>query len=310
MAGLIGTPKKIHYHEAVKAFDKKFGPDFVAALPCAPGIYRVFNDGDVLIYVGKAKNLRRRIGQYRNAKRRKRHLKMRSIVSEASRIEVEVSASELEACLTETRVIQEHRPKWNVAGAFYFLYPMLGIRHTAGILSLLYTTEPEALDPSLLASFSMHGAFRSRYLCGGGFFSLMELMEYVGHKNRTEKPSRRSFLYSFRQMERSWKDALEELFRGESPEALEKLVFALVENAAARRRGAEIQSLLNDVRRFWRHEAQLLFRALRRDRRSGTTLAYPVPQRERDLLFLRIRYGKSATLSNADIEMPVRDSIQ
>ena len=73
----------------MKAFDKKFGDGFLSNVPSAPGIYRVFDAAGELIYVGKAKNLRRRLSQYRNAKRRKKHLKMREVVKEADRIEIE-----------------------------------------------------------------------------------------------------------------------------------------------------------------------------------------------------------------------------
>lgn len=273
----------------MKAFDKKFGPEFVPNLPSSPGIYRVFNDVGDLIYVGKAKNLRRRLGQYRNAKRRKRHAKMRAIVSEASRIVIQQFQTELEACLEETRLIQTLRPKWNVEGAFYFLYPMIGIQYHDDVLSLLYTTEPEAVDPTLKKDLSFHGAYRSRFLCGNGFFALMELLEFVGHKNKTRKIGKHSYLYSFRRMDRRWFTDLEKLFRGEKSDAFENLVLALVENAGARRSPKKIQNLLNDLKRFWRHEAQLLHRV----RTRVGHVAYPIPQRERDLLFVQNRYGGS-----------------
>ena len=88
-------------------------------LPTTPGIYRIFNVAGELIYVGKAKNLRRRLGQYKNAKRTKKHRKMRLIVSEADRVETEDCSSDLDAYLLEAKLIQELRPKWNTAGAFH-----------------------------------------------------------------------------------------------------------------------------------------------------------------------------------------------
>src|SRR4051812_34525524 len=117
----------------MKSFDRKFGKEFVAGLPTQPGVYRIFGEDGALIYVGKAKNLKRRLGQYRNAKRRKKHLKMRRIVADAGRIEFEVCPSELDACLLEAKLIQELRPRWNTAGAFYFLYPLVGIRRENGV---------------------------------------------------------------------------------------------------------------------------------------------------------------------------------
>jgi predicted GIY-YIG superfamily endonuclease len=274
-----------------KKFDKKFGDEFISALPTSPGIYQVYDSDGVLIYVGKAKNLRRRLSQYRNAKRRKKHLKMRSIVSEAAEIRTRLFPNELEACLAETQIIQSERPKWNVEGAFYFLYPMMGVGYRDGVLSLLYTTEPDTLkdvlDPDVLTGLQMHGAYRSRFLCGNAFFALMECLEFIGHKNKTQKPGKHSYLYSFRMMSESWKTDLDRLFRGEGSEAFENLVLSLVENAAARRKPKKIQRLLNDIKRFWRHEAQLLYRV----RTRVCAREYPVPQRGRDLLFVEHRYG-------------------
>lgn len=271
----------------MKAFDKKFGDEFISKLPTSPGIYMVHNSEGELIYVGKAKNLRRRLSQYRNAKRRKKHLKMRSIISEASGIEIRQFPNELEACLAETQIIQAERPKWNVEGAFYFLYPMMGLGYHEGVLSLLYTTEPETLGPDVLSGLNLHGAYRSRFLCGNGFFALMEVLGLIGHKNKTRKIGKYSYLYSFRRMEENWKTDLDRLFRGESSDAFENLVLALVENAAARRKPKKIQRLLNDIKRFWRHEAQLLHRV----RKQVGAQEYPVPQRARDLLFVEHRYG-------------------
>jgi hypothetical protein len=212
---------------------------------------------------------------------------MRSIVSEAADIEVRLFPNELEACLAETQIIQAERPKWNVEGAFYFLYPMMGLGYRDGVLSLLYTTEPELLDPRELADLELHGAYRSRFLCGNGFFALMELLALIGHKNKARKLGKHTYLYSFRQLGESWKSDLEKLFLGESSSAFENLVLALVENAAARRHPKKIQRLLNDVKRFWRHEAQLLHRV----RKSVGAAEYPVPQRSRDLLFVEHRYS-------------------
>jgi predicted GIY-YIG superfamily endonuclease len=277
----------------VRAFDKKFGLAFMASVPITAGIYLVFNLSDELIYVGKAKNLRRRLGQYRNAKRRKRHLKMRSIVADAAKIEIESHPTELSACLAEAKIIQELHPKWNVAGAFYFLYPMIGLAFDGRDLRLIYTTEPESIASELAKEFSFHGAFRSRFLCGSAFFALIELLEYIGHKNKTQKLSKHTYLYSFRQIDALFTKDLDLLLRGESSIVFERLVLSLVENASARRKPKEIQKLLNELKRFWRFEAELLFRV----RTRVGNVNYPVPQKQRDLLFVENRYRSSSHIA-------------
>jgi predicted GIY-YIG superfamily endonuclease len=289
-----------------KTFDKKFGPEFIEQVPQAPGIYLIYNSSDELIYVGKAKNLRRRLSQYRNAKRRKKHLKMRMIVVDAHRIELEVHPTELDACMKEAKIIQEQRPRWNVAGAFFFLYPMIGVRCQQDTFSLLYTTEPDQLDQELLSSFDMHGAFRSRFLCGEAFFSLIKLLEMVGHRNRSKgtwkagtkkgpKILKYSYLYDFRQLPKEFFEDFNRFFRGESSGALENLVLALLENSTARRSPKEIQGYLNDLKRFWKHEAHLLHKV----RSKLKVESYPIAQKERDFLFVKNRYGSSVTTGSS-----------
>src|SRR5512147_296869 len=129
----------------MRSFDRKFGADFLASLPSEPGVYLIYDRQDVLIYVGKAVNLKRRLSQYRNTLRRKKYRRMRGIVREAARIEIQCAETHLDACLTETRLIQKHRPRWNIAGAYSFLYPLIGIRSANGNLEFCLTTTPDAV---------------------------------------------------------------------------------------------------------------------------------------------------------------------
>lgn len=272
----------------MKVFDQKFGAGYFASLPTTPAVYRIFGARGELIYVGKAKNLRRRLGQYRNAKRRKKHAKMRKIVGEAATIEYDLYPSDHEACLAEIRCIQEMRPKFNLAGAFSFLYPMIGVAHDGRVLTLVYTTEPEKLDVPLRESLSLHGAYRSRHLSGNAFFALVELLAFVGHPNPAKKIGRYSYVYSFRQIDDQWRPHLENFLRGESADLLEHLILTLVERAGPRKKAAEIQDLFNDLKRFLRHEARLLARV-----RKALGQPYPIPQRERDLLLLKYQHHRS-----------------
>ena len=82
-----------------RAFDRKFGEERIAQLPMSPGVYLFKDAEEKVVYVGKAKNLRRRLSQYRNAGRRKVHRKMRLIVREAMSLHVETLADEQAALL-------------------------------------------------------------------------------------------------------------------------------------------------------------------------------------------------------------------
>jgi excinuclease ABC subunit C len=271
----------------MNCFDQKFGPHFLSSVPCVPGVYRFYDEQFLLIYVGKAKNLRRRLSQYRNAKRRKKHRKMNKILGEATKLEFEICGTDLDAKILEAKMIQTHRPKWNVAGAFYFLYPMIGMKEDHGITSFIYTTQPEFLVGS---EFMFHGAFRSRERTLTAFFSLVELLRYIGHpvpKKRVSLSSvpKFSYIYEFRQLPGDWSSLWSEFWQGKSKELLEHLVLELVENAGARGRPQEIQESIRTVARFWRHEASLLWKARKRMEFNE----YPVSQKDRDILFLKYR---------------------
>ena len=55
----------------MRLFDQRFGVDFLAGVPTAPGVYRFLDAAGALLYVGKAGSLRRRLAQYRTAGRKK-----------------------------------------------------------------------------------------------------------------------------------------------------------------------------------------------------------------------------------------------
>jgi len=270
-----------------RLFDRQLGADVLARVPTGPGVYRMLDRAGTVVYVGKAKNLRRRLSQYRNAKRRKKHLKMRAIVKSAARVELEPCASELEAELLEARLIRELRPRWNVVGAFSFLYPLIGLGESAqGELVLAFSTRPEE-RPDL----AWHGAFRSREITGEAFFALVRLLGTVGH--RTPGPARaraeRTYVFTVRQVPREWRARWSAFLRGEARDALQTLTLALLERPSARRDAARVEEDLRALERFHRHEAN----ALRRARQLVGHTEALVPQAARDTLFIRARAART-----------------
>ncbi len=90
-------------------FDAK---EFVASLPKRPGVYRMFAADGSLLYVGKAKNLRDRVGSYfvpSNVMP-----KVQALVAQIASMEVTVTRSETEALLLEHNLIKALHPKYNV----------------------------------------------------------------------------------------------------------------------------------------------------------------------------------------------------
>jgi hypothetical protein len=267
----------------VRVFDRKFGADFLAGVPCEPGVYHLYDAAGALLYIGKARDLRRRLAQYRTTRRIKKDRKRRGLVRAASRIVWQVCDSELEASLTEIRQIQALRPPKNVAGAFPFLYPFVGIHVDGPETRFCLTTSPEAFPP-----FGFHGAFRSREVTREAFFALMRLLRVLGHptprprRDRSSTP-RHSHVYGFRRLPPDTAETWEALLRGVSREALEGLSLRLLEHAGARARSAEIEEDLRAIGRFFDDETSRLAAAIAATGYSD----YPVPQRERDALFIR-----------------------
>src|SRR6266550_171560 len=274
---------------SVGSFDRKFGVAFLKSLPGSPGVYLVYDQVDELIYVGKAINLKRRLSQYRNTMRRKKHRRMRGIVKEAARIEIQCAESDLDACLTEAVLIQKLRPRWNIVGAYSFLYPLIGIRSANGDIEFCMTTTPEAVLKEC-PGFEFHGAFRSRRVTGDAFFALMRLLTFVGHvnpANRRNRIPRYSYIFSFRRLPSNWAGVWASFYKGESALAMEELILKLVENTGARRRPSKVQEHLDELKRFWRHEVLTLAKV----RNATGYTEWPVPQCQRDLVFLSYRAG-------------------
>lgn len=269
----------------MRLFDRKFGAAFLESVPDAPGVYRFHDAAGALLYVGQSANLRRRLAQYRLTGRRKKERKRRALVTAAARITWDVCESPLAAELAEIRLIQSLRPPQNVASAFAFLYPYVGIASESGETYFCLTTRPEAFP-----AFAFHGAYRSREITGLAFFSLMRLLRYVGHpvpRHRCRRlgAAAQSYVRGFRRLPPDSVKAWSALLRGDSRASLEALALRLLEHADARARREETQQALRAVGRFFRREALALARA-----REATGYApYPVPQPERDPLFARYR---------------------
>ncbi|MDW3208797.1 MAG: excinuclease ABC subunit UvrC [Reichenbachiella sp.] len=87
-------------------------PINLKTLPNAPGVYKYFNK-EVLIYVGKAKNLKKRVSSYFN-RQKGDSLKTRKLVKEIDHVEYVIVDSEYDALLLENNLIKENQPKYNI----------------------------------------------------------------------------------------------------------------------------------------------------------------------------------------------------
>lgn len=277
----------------MKRFDRKFGAEFLAETPTTPAVYLFYDELDQVLYVGKAKNARRRLAQYRNANRRKAQRKMRLLVREAARLEVRPQGSEREALLEENRLIRELRPRFNVEGAFDFLYPAIGIGWHEERLVLVFTTDPDAYDEIEL---TWHGTFRPRWRARDAFEGLAMLLGHLGHAEPRSRlpvlPDRRGArVLALRRVPRELLDWTRAFLDGEASPLVPELAARLLESQAARQSAAEIEVHLKFLADFQVADAERLRGARLACGRRETF----VPGWLRDELFIRERHAEAGS---------------
>lgn len=96
-------------------------------LPQEPGIYKYFNEDDKIIYVGKAKNLRKRVTSY--FQKEDHRYKTKKLVSEIHRLEFTIVPSEQDALLLENSLIKQYQPKYNIVLKDDRSYPNIVIKN-------------------------------------------------------------------------------------------------------------------------------------------------------------------------------------
>jgi excinuclease ABC subunit C len=98
----------------------------VKTLPISPGVYQYFDKEDIIIYVGKAKNLKKRVASYFNKKHE--NGKTRILVRKIVRIEHIVVETESDALLLENNLIKKYQPRYNVLLKDDKSYPWICIK--------------------------------------------------------------------------------------------------------------------------------------------------------------------------------------
>jgi len=83
-------------------------------LPNKPGCYLYFNSDKQIIYVGKAKNLKKRVSNYFLKDASDHDVKTAALVSHIAKIDYIITDTEVEALLLESRLIKQYKPKYNI----------------------------------------------------------------------------------------------------------------------------------------------------------------------------------------------------
>jgi excinuclease ABC subunit C len=86
--------------------------EFLKALTHKPGVYRMLDTTGTVLYVGKARDLKKRVSSYFGSKAH--HPKVMALMERADDVQVTITASEAEALLLELNLIKQHQPYFNV----------------------------------------------------------------------------------------------------------------------------------------------------------------------------------------------------
>jgi excinuclease ABC subunit C len=106
--------------------------EYVKTLPDAPGVYRMIDDKDTVLYVGKAKSLVKRVSAYKSYKRHP--IRIQRMIRATQRMEFVTTSSEAEALLLEATLIKRLKPRYNILLRDDKSFPYILVRknHPAG----------------------------------------------------------------------------------------------------------------------------------------------------------------------------------
>lgn len=103
----------------------KLEPAKKSTYPTNPGVYRMLNDKDIIIYIGKAKNLQKRLASYFDKSAKSTRIKM--MVADIKSIEVTITQTENDALILEQKLINKIKPKYNIIFRDDKSYPFISL---------------------------------------------------------------------------------------------------------------------------------------------------------------------------------------
>lgn len=141
-----------------RPLEQRLGRKFFRKTPRRPGVYLMKDAAEKVVYVGKAKDLRQRLNNYRVAnpdRMPRRHLRM---LREVMRIEFQFCANETPALAREAHLLRSLKPKFNRAGVWpgKARFLVWRVRHTLLEMSVVETPQPGWQRIGPLGSNAVH----------------------------------------------------------------------------------------------------------------------------------------------------------
>ena len=158
----------------------------IKLVPTQPGCYLYYNKENEIIYVGKAKNLKRRVYSYFHKKHDS--VKVTVLVSQIERMEYIITDSEVEALILESHLIKKHKPKYNILLKDDKKYPYFLI--TEEDFPRIQVVRKKNLNPD-------KGRFYGPYTDVGAMYATLDFLKKIFPLKQCKQPkfSNRPCLY-------------------------------------------------------------------------------------------------------------------
>lgn len=159
--------RQLHLFAASKPLLERLGPAFFRDVPAGPGIYIMTGRNQRVLYIGQSKNLRARLGSYKNAQPDRAPRKVIRLIHQVDSIVWERCASAAAARLRENELLRLHRPQFNRANVYPRAYSFLWVKHDPAGTELGRSQDPEA-------AVQVFGAFKGGAI--PGYNALLRLL--------------------------------------------------------------------------------------------------------------------------------------
>lgn len=219
---------------------ERFTADYFKTLPENPGVYFMIGHDGEIRYIGKAKNLRKRVTSYSRLKPGNACERLLEMIDGVARIQWQVLESEAAALAREADLLRSVKPPYNVAGTDPEHYLFVGVRpqlkpgQRAGTVVVDFQLASHSDIEE--AGYAVYGCFQHRQKVKAGYTALFRLIFAC----LFDKP--RSFCYPARitrtsppwlhtaEMPEAWMDDLGEFLSGRSAKLLDRIFWTLLEN--------------------------------------------------------------------------------